>query len=374
MITSATIGPKISGAGHGVLLVGMLIGGLFDRGQPPEEVLTASVITNEEFQALFPSELPPSAETSVAAPSEPDVDEDQASASTSEDPPVPTDPPDAEEPNTPDAVPETPELPVPPDPELSQDTPEIVAPETPEADAPIVAPEAEAAAPQEAPRVAPIPVPESPPTPEIADEPAPPVSENSESAETTEDQPEAAPEEATTEIVTEAETPGAGAPQSSVRPSARPVRPASAEPETETEPEPADNNAAINDALADALTDVNETPAPSVPSGPPLTAGEKDGLRIAVQNCWNTGSLSSDALLVTVVISVQMFENGKPDTGSIRMRSFEGGPETAARQAYEAARRAIIRCGTDGYDLPIDKYEQWREIEMTFNPEKMRIK
>ena len=44
------------------------------------------------------------------------------------------------------------------------------------------------------------------------------------------------------------------------------------------------------------------------------------------------------------------------------------------RQAFEAARRAIIRCGSNGYDLPREKYGQWQNIEMTFNPEKMRIK
>ena len=43
-------------------------------------------------------------------------------------------------------------------------------------------------------------------------------------------------------------------------------------------------------------------------------------------------------------------------------------------ESYEAARRAILRCGTKGYDLPQEKFGQWRDIEMTFNPEKMRIK
>ena len=40
----------------------------------------------------------------------------------------------------------------------------------------------------------------------------------------------------------------------------------------------------------------------------------------------------------------------------------------------EAARRAIIRCSRDGYQLPPDKYAHWRDIEMTFNPERMRLK
>ena len=39
----------------------------------------------------------------------------------------------------------------------------------------------------------------------------------------------------------------------------------------------------------------------------------------------------------------------------------------------QAARRAILRCQKGGYNLPVEKYEHWREIEMTFNPEKMRI-
>ena len=77
---------------------------------------------------------------------------------------------------------------------------------------------------------------------------------------------------------------------------------------------------------------------------------------------------------MTVIVAVSMAENGKPDNGTIRMTSFSGGSETSANQAFEAARRAIIRCGAKGFDLPAEKYEQWREIEMTFNPERMRIK
>jgi hypothetical protein len=56
------------------------------------------------------------------------------------------------------------------------------------------------------------------------------------------------------------------------------------------------------------------------------------------------------------------------------MLGFEGGSEAGARQAFEAARRAIIRCGATGFPLPPEKYDQWRSIEMVFNPERMRIK
>ena len=69
-----------------------------------------------------------------------------------------------------------------------------------------------------------------------------------------------------------------------------------------------------------------------------------------------------------------MQRDGRPDTASIRLLSSSGGSDAAARQAFEAARRAVIRCGARGFDLPADKYSHWQDVEMTFNPEKMRIK
>jgi len=110
------------------------------------------------------------------------------------------------------------------------------------------------------------------------------------------------------------------------------------------------------------------------PSGPPLTSGEKDGLRLAVQKCWNVGSLSSDAMRVTVTVGVSLGRDGKILAGSVHMISSTDATNAASNQAYEAARRAIIRCGAKGFDLPVEKYDHWRDIEMTFNPEKMRIK
>jgi hypothetical protein len=105
-----------------------------------------------------------------------------------------------------------------------------------------------------------------------------------------------------------------------------------------------------------------------------MTAGEKDALRISVQQCWNVGSLSSEALLVTVTVAVTMKPDGIPDLATIRQIGAEGGSGDAVRQAFEAARRAIIRCGSSGFSLPVEKYDSWREIEMIFNPERMRIK
>ncbi len=127
----------------------------------------------------------------------------------------------------------------------------------------------------------------------------------------------------------------------------------------------------MTDALAEAM---GQTDGDTAPAGPPLSRGEKDALRVAVEQCWNVGSLSSAALRTTVVLGVSMNKDGTPRRETIELLSATGGDDAAARQAFEAARRAIIRCGLRGYDLPPEKYERWRDIEMTFNPEKMRIK
>jgi hypothetical protein len=126
--------------------------------------------------------------------------------------------------------------------------------------------------------------------------------------------------------------------------------------------------------LAEALGSAAEAPAAPAPLGPPLTQGEREALRVAVSRCWNVGSLSSEALATTVVVAVGMRPDGTPDAATIRLVSSEGGAGPAVRQAFEAARRAIIRCGAQGFPLPAEKYDRWREIEMTFNPEAMRIR
>jgi hypothetical protein len=127
----------------------------------------------------------------------------------------------------------------------------------------------------------------------------------------------------------------------------------------------------VDDALAEALGQAGV--APSAPSGPPLTAGETGALRVAVKKCWEVGSLSSTALETTVVVAVSLARDGKPLTSSIRQIGSEGGTAASVEQAFETARRAIIRCGSSGFKLPSDKYDQWKDLEMTFNPERMRI-
>ncbi|MCG7628041.1 energy transducer TonB [Epibacterium sp. MM17-32] len=378
-------GTKISVAGHGILITWALVGGWFHSDPLPFQSQDVSIISADEFARLSEQQAAPEVAEDPVAPVTPSVAETA--------PAIPERP--QPEPEPPTAQPEPIEAPAveaepePPAPEPTPEVPTVVpdAPDVPDivTDLPQTA-EPETAQPTD--RVAPEPVQPPEPDTQVDDVAREEVAPDAGAEANQPVQEATAPEAASDRIVTEAEADDAEptAPLASVRPRLRPERPTAApEPEqveTATAPENSDpvaepnpevESSAVDDALAEALAGTGEVEAPE-PSGPPMTRGEKDALRVAVSRCWNVGSLSSEALRTTVVVSVELSRDGVPDIGSIRMRSSSGGSDSSARQAYEAARRAIIRCGSKGFDLPADKYAQWRDIEMTFNPEGMRIR
>lgn len=390
-------GQIISGVAHAGVILWVVLGDWFFRADtlPEMEVAEVSLLSAAEFDAMMASapqpveeaQEPPAAEEPVVTPPEPVQPEET--------------PPPAEE--TPPPQPEEP---------LPEDLPEEAVPqpiETPDPVAPIaeleqpipVPPSDVKPRPRPVDRVAAVPV-ESEDAPEAADQVVEEVTDTpTEETEVVEEEQEAAaPEEATTQIVTEAVETEEDAPQlamtSSLRPRSRPAEPAPEEPveeevaaETTEEPaeEPAEDPAtedAVAAALAEALAEesveepaaaTSETASQSdLPVGPPMTAGEKDALKVAVQSCWNLGALSMEALRTTVTVGFSVAQNGVPDAGSITMVESNGESDTATRQAFEAARRAIIRCGGNGFPLPPEKYEQWKDIEIVFDPNGMRMR
>jgi hypothetical protein len=102
-----------------------------------------------------------------------------------------------------------------------------------------------------------------------------------------------------------------------------------------------------------------------------LTGGEREGFRLAVQGCWVIDP-GSPAARVTVTLAFQMRPDGMPVAETIRLLGAQGDGD--AQRAFEAARRAVLRCAQGGYPLPADKYEQWREVEITFDPTTMRLR
>ncbi len=93
---------------------------------------------------------------------------------------------------------------------------------------------------------------------------------------------------------------------------------------------------------------------------------------------WFEAWLREGALLVVVGAGVDearggfheaLTPDGRPDAASLRISDFRGGSPGAAQQAFDVARRAILICGGNGFDLPASKYGRWRDVEVTFRPD-----
>ena len=374
-------GQIISGVGHGVVILWVVLGDwLFNpQDMPPVEVTTVSLMTSAEFDAM-----------AAAVPSAPKATDQTKPKPKPE--PAPAEPVPAETPPVDPAPPE----PAPVEDPLPQDLPVEAVPqplETPAPTAPLAATEQPIPVPlsdvkpkpRPVDRVAAVPVDSPTDAPEVADTPTPEVTDTpSPDAQVVEEpKPAAAPEEATTQIVTEAVDTADAAPQlppsASLPPRSRPAKPAPTEAATQTaaaeKPAPKPAADPVADAVAAAVAEAAaDTGGSDLPVGPPMTSGEKDAMRVAVQKCWNLGALSMEAMRTTVTIGVSVAQSGVPDAGSISMIGYEGGSDGAARQAFEAARRAIIRCGAKGFPLPPEKYDQWKDMELVFNPEGMRMR
>ncbi len=387
-------GLLISGLGHLGLVLWALLGGWFTwTSEPPAiPVANVSLISTSEFDAMMAA-APKADETAAtpglqpAATDTPKPKPKPAAEAPAEPTPPPAEPaPTADEAPAPDATP--PEAPpvAPP-----SDTPQPIP----------VQPSDEAPAPRAAERIASTPV-ESTDQPNTADVATPEQSDTpSPDSEPVPEQPPAAPEETVTAVTPDAKPAPEDAPQlaptSSPRPAARPkatetppaeTKTADAEPvEPATDPAATDTSpadqAAIDAALADATApdSTAEAPTPSQtgsggtgdqPIGAALNSGDIDNLRRVIGPLWNIGSLSTEASRVTVTMRVQITQDQK--ILSIEMVDFTGGTAAAAQQAFEAARRAVVRGASKGLGLPSDKYDTWKSMLFTFDSSQGRLR
>ena len=131
---------------------------------------------------------------------------------------------------------------------------------------------------------------------------------------------------------------------------------------------------AIGEAIEALKEERRQEANPPTKNARGLTATEADALRLGIQQCWNIGVLSKEAQQVTATVGFSLTPEARHEQGSIRLISASGGSEIAVQQAFEAARRAIIRCEGDGYGLPPEKFDAWRDVTITFNPEGMRLR
>ncbi len=369
----ATPGTFISTAGH-IGLIGWLIVGWGMNAEPLRiETMDVSVISGEAFDQLRAARTPDPGTIQPPEPTQPVVNETPPPLPEPETPAETASPP---EPVTP-PVSETPPPPPPPPPVEAEVTDVLPpAPAVPETPPPLPdLPQSDTPTPPRAPTVASTlnaPPPPDAQVDEVVREEV--VPDNSAEAEVVaEEQQATAPEETTTQIV-----PEDLAPSTSVRPVTRPDRPApqpaavaeAPSPDPAPEPQPAQDDVAA--ALEAALNAPPAPAAPAVAAGPPMTGSERDSFRLAVNRCWNVDP-GSVAARVTVEVGFSLDRDGTVRGNEVRLLSSDG-DQSATNTAFEAARRAILRCQSGGYDLPADKYDQWQDVVITFDPSGMRLR
>lgn len=99
-----------------------------------------------------------------------------------------------------------------------------------------------------------------------------------------------------------------------------------------------------------------------------LTPDEIQGLTMSIQSCWNIGTLSPEALAIDIKVRFAMDDEGRPIAESLTLvQSPPSATPRAVQEAFAAARRAVIRCGQYGYDLPLETRVRWDEIVVSFD-------
>ncbi len=109
-----------------------------------------------------------------------------------------------------------------------------------------------------------------------------------------------------------------------------------------------------------------------------MAAPASADIRTEVGACWNVGSLSDLSMQTSLTLRFRMDESGgRPDPSSVVVIEVAspapifdetGQWSKTVEQAFQAARRAIMRCG-GSITLPSGEFGQ-----ITFDPEAMRLR
>ncbi len=108
---------------------------------------------------------------------------------------------------------------------------------------------------------------------------------------------------------------------------------------------------------------INHTPTLGSPKGtaPTLSQNEIDALRAQIRRCWNPPAGASDAANLRVEMNVKLRIDGSLAAAPTLL---ERGSSPYFQVFAESALRAVERC--QPYNLPVAKYEVWKDIDLGF--------
>ena len=132
--------------------------------------------------------------------------------------------------------------------------------------------------------------------------------------------------------------------------------------------------AALEDLLKDVDKEADESQgddgAPAQTIGDTVTASEIDALRQHMRKCWVVPAGIKGAKDMAVDIKMEISKDGTVTKADIVDKSRMAS-DSAFRTAAESAKRAVLDPQCSPLPLPPGKYDQWKNLEFSFNPKDM---
>ncbi len=101
-----------------------------------------------------------------------------------------------------------------------------------------------------------------------------------------------------------------------------------------------------------------------------ISVSELDALRRQISGCWNIPAGARDAENLVVQVSVSVNPDGTVlQAKVVNSRGMQREPYYQI--AAESALRAVLHPNCSPLRLPMNKYKQWKEFTLTFNPKDM---
>lgn len=124
----------------------------------------------------------------------------------------------------------------------------------------------------------------------------------------------------------------------------------------------------LSEEVADALRRHQVAPQQKLARlGSSLTMSERDSVRRQIEPCWNVPAGARDAENLVVDIRLRLNADGTVMTAEFVDRA-RAARDTFFRAAAESALRAVLNPRCSPLRLPPKKYEEWKNMVLSFNP------
>lgn len=106
-------------------------------------------------------------------------------------------------------------------------------------------------------------------------------------------------------------------------------------------------------------------------SSMPLSVSQIDAIRAQIEKCWNIPAGARMAESLIVELEVKLDPSGKV----MSAKALDSGKlsDPFYRAASESAQRAVLNPQCNSFKLPADKYDQWKEMVLRFDPSQMLV-